>query len=87
MCFLKLIGALPQNFDEFSESADKKINQEFNKLDHAGRRRFQKINDVAERYQPIIQKTITSRKKRDAALFRQSEKNRHLFVKNPHRTR
>ena len=87
MCFLKLIGALPQNFDEFSESADKKINQEFNKLDHAGRRRFQKINDVAERYQPIIQKIITSRKKHDAALFRQSEKNRHLFVKNPHRTR
>ena len=58
MAFLKLIGALPKGFDEFSENASAEINNKFNKLDHAGRRQFQKINDVATRYQHIIQQQI-----------------------------
>ena len=58
MAFLKLIGALPNGFDEFSENASAEINNKFNKLDHAGRRQFQKINDVATRYQHIIQQQI-----------------------------
>lgn len=58
MAFLKLIGALPEGFDEFSETASQEIKDKFDKLDHAGRRRFQKINDVASRYEHIIQEKI-----------------------------
>ena len=64
-CYLKIIGALPPNFDELSETAPKQITEAFDKLDHAGLERFKKINEVARRYQKTIQKIIDKRKKRD----------------------
>lgn len=56
--FLKVIGSLPKNFDELSEDAPQQINSIFSRLDHSERRRFSKINDIAQRYQHIIQQNI-----------------------------
>ena len=56
--FLKIIGSLPKNFDELSETAPKQIDEMFSRLDHSERRRFNKINDIAQRYQHVIQQKI-----------------------------
>ena len=79
-CYLKIIGALPPNFDELSETAPKQINDAYSKLDHAGIERFQKINEVAKRYQKSIQTLIDKRKKKDGKT--PSTKNLLLVNKN-----
>ncbi len=77
-CYLKIIGALPPNFDELSETAPKQISEAFGKLDHAGIERFKKINEVAKRYQKTIQKIIDKRKKKD----RKTVKSKTIPIKN-----
>ena len=64
-CYLKMIGALPPNYDEISENAPEEVEKTFKKLDKRKIERFQKINDVAQRYQSTIQSIIDNRKKKD----------------------
>ncbi len=65
MYFLKLIGKLPKSFDEFAEGASETINREFSRLQHMDRRKFAGINNIAQRYQSVIQDVINQRKRDD----------------------
>ena len=71
MCFLKLIGKLPKNFNEFAEGASETINSEFSRLQHMDRRRFAGINNIAQRYQSVIQDVINQRKRDDIRKTKQ----------------
>lgn len=65
LCFLKLIGKLPSDFDEFKEGADKTINEKFDNLENIERRRFEGINEIANKYQSVIQRKIKNRQAKE----------------------
>ena len=68
VCFLRLIGVLPQTFNELSEGATKQIDETFSKLGNEDVERFKNIMEVAKRYQPVIQKIINERKIKDGKM-------------------
>ena len=70
MCFLKLIGKVPENFDEFAEKANNLINEKFDALKPDEVRRFEGINNIAEKYQDIISQKISKRKSIDFNLLK-----------------
>lgn len=70
MCFLKLIGKVPENFDEFAEKANDLINEKFDALKPDEVIRFEGINNIAEKYQDIISQKISKRKSIDFNLLK-----------------
>lgn len=65
LCFLRMLEALPPDFDEFSPQASEQIRRRFSKLTPAQINRFNGINEVAERYQSIVQHKINDRQAHD----------------------
>jgi hypothetical protein len=72
MCFLKLIGELPKNFDEFAPGADEIIEQKFQNIfdksnpqeyekNHHLRSRYREILNVAQTYSDVINAKINNR--------------------------
>lgn len=74
MCFLKLIGKVPENFDEFAEKANDLINEKFDALKPDEVRRFEGINNIAEKYQDVISQKISKRKSIDFNLLNPKKK-------------
>lgn len=75
LCFLKLLGKLPENFDPYSSDASATIEKVYGGLTHMERRRYKNIVRIAERYSFVIQDVINKRKKEDNAkrLFKQTQ--------------
>lgn len=76
LCFLRLIEALPQTFNELSKDAAKQINETFESLGEEDIERFKNINEVAKRYQKTIQEIINERKIKDGKMPRPKTKKR-----------
>lgn len=67
-CYLKLIGILPENFDETEQYAKVRINKAWQTLTPMDIENFNKITATAIRYQEIIREKQLNEKKRDLAL-------------------
>ncbi len=65
MCFLRMIGKLEPDFDEFSASAPIEIEEAFSELTHSEMSRFKGIYQVSSRYGQIIQNAITNKRIKD----------------------
>ena len=65
LCYLRLIGKLPNDFDMFADTASKQINYKFSRLSSAEIERFNGINEVAMRYESVVRKKINDRAKAD----------------------
>ena len=76
LCFLRLIEALPQTFNELSKDAAKQINETFESLGEEDIERFKNINEVAKRYQKTIQEIINERKIKDGKMLQPKTKKR-----------
>ena len=63
LCLLRLIGKVDTEFDETDENAHKIITYKFSRLTPAEKERFNGINEIANRYAPIIQRKILAKKK------------------------
>ena len=77
ICFLRLIEALPQTFNELSEDATKQIDDTFSRLGNDDIERFKNINEVAKRYQKTIQEIINERKIKDGKMPQPKTKKRN----------
>lgn len=71
--FLKIIGYLPKDFDEFSDHAADDIDKKFGELEHAERRRFYGICALAKRYEYVIRDTINTRKAVDITKLKEKQ--------------
>ncbi len=65
LCYLRMLGKLENDFNEFSDDAAKTINLYFSQLSQAEMERFNGINEIAGRYAPIIRKKIQTRQKQE----------------------
>ena len=65
MCFLRMIGKLEPDFDEFSPSASLDIEEAFSELTHSELSRFDGIYQVSNRYGKIIQNAINHKRIQD----------------------
>ena len=65
LCYLRLIGKLPADFDMFADTASKHINYKFSRLSSAEIERFNGINEIAIRYEKVVQRKINDRAKSD----------------------
>lgn len=65
LCYLRMIGKLPADFDMFSETASKHINYKFARLSPAEIERFNGLNEVAMRYESIVRRKIHDRARSD----------------------
>ena len=65
MCFLRMIGKLEPDFDEFSPSASLDIEEAFDSLTPSEKSRFDGIYQVSNRYGQIIQNSINHKRIQD----------------------
>ena len=65
MCFLRMIGKLEPNFDEFSPTANTEVEEAFKNLTPAEMHRFTGIYQVSNRYSQIIQNAINEKRTHD----------------------
>lgn len=65
MCFLRMIGKLDPNFDEFSPSASLDIEEAFATLTPSEKSRFMGIYQISNRYGQIIQNAINHKRIQD----------------------
>ena len=68
LCFLRLIGKIDKDFDEFGDNAGKVINSKFSRLSLAEKERFKGITEVAQRYAPLIQRKIMTKANSEVIL-------------------
>lgn len=68
LCFLRLIGKIDKDFDEFNDNAQRSINYKFSRLSLAEKERFKGINDIAQRYAPLIQRKIMTKAHSEISL-------------------
>jgi len=66
LCYLRMLGKVDNDFDEFSPKAREMINMRFSHLSQAEIERFNGINEIAHRYAPIIRKKIHDRRKQES---------------------
>lgn len=67
LCFMRMIGKLEPDFNEYDEKASETIAHHFSQLTIAEKERFDGINEVAKRYAPLIQRKIHTRKHEELA--------------------
>ena len=77
MCFLRMIGKLEPEFDEFSPSASLDIEEAFDSLTPSEKSRFDGIYQISNRYGQIIQNAITHKRIQDNGFD-------YLMMKNQH---
>ena len=61
LCYLRMIGKLPSDFNMFAETASKQINYKFARLTPAEIERFNGLNEVAIRYESVVRRKINER--------------------------
>lgn len=67
LCYLRMLGKLENDFDEFSPNSSLKIDLEFANLSAAELTRFKRIEETATAYAPVINRKINSRRQQEAA--------------------
>ena len=70
-CYLKLMGLLPENFDETGKYAKVHINKAWQNLMPTDLNYFNIITEAAIRYQEVIRDKQRSEKERDAEVCKQ----------------
>ncbi|MBQ7303488.1 MAG: hypothetical protein IJW75_01030 [Alphaproteobacteria bacterium] len=65
MCFLRMIGKLEPDFDEFNPLASEQIEQAYSLLKPSEIERYEKIFNVSNRYSQIIQNAINKKRIED----------------------
>ena len=73
-CYLKLIGILPENFDETEQYAKARINKAWQTLTPIDIKNFNKITEAAIRYQEVIRDKQLREKEKDDKIKRQKHK-------------
>lgn len=58
LCYLRLLGKLDNDFNELSDNAMDFVHQKFETLSASEKERFEGINEVARRYEPVISSKI-----------------------------
>lgn len=64
-CYLKLIGILPESFDELGKNAKIHINKAWDRLTEADHKNFDRITNIAIKYQDVIRSIQKKRKMMD----------------------
>lgn len=70
-CYLKLIGILPESFDELCKSANKQIDKAWYTLTEADHKNFDRITNIAIKYQDVIRSVQKKRKMMDSSSILQ----------------
>lgn len=70
-CYLKLIGILPESFDELGKNAKPHINKAWNSLTEADHKNFDRITNIAIKYQDVIRQIQKKRKMMDSSSILQ----------------
>lgn len=65
LCYLRMIGKLPADFDMFAETASKHINYKFARLSPAEIERFNGLNEIAMRYESVVRRKVNDRTRTD----------------------
>ena len=73
-CYLKLLGILPENFDETEQYAKARINKAWQTLTPIDLKNFNKITETAIRYQEVIREKQIEEKNKDDKIKRQKHK-------------
>jgi len=73
-CYLKLIGILPENFDEMDKGAKARVNKAWYSLTPMDIENFNKITEAAIRYQEVIREKQRAEKEKDDRVKRHKHK-------------